>query len=391
MKFAADRELAVLLVEDNPADAEWIQEVLEESRGGFSLRRVERLAQALEQLSREAFDLVLLDLMLPDSAGLETFLQVRRLRPDTALVVLSGLQDEELALRAVRQGAQDYLVKTGVPPEMLARTLRYAVERQRTLAQARLRSPRPLKAGEVIAFLGAKGGVGTTTVAANVAAALARHGAVIAAELDGCGAGLCDWFRIPNSSASVWEMDHPEETDVSRRLWKLPSGLRILPGPSAATNLTEITAAQVEAVLEALSWMAERVILDLPSRASAAVGAAIRRATAVLLVLEREPGAVAAARRMLEFLRSVCLVQGLIRAVVVNRVSFACPMSLAEIQQQLEIPVAAVIPPNPDLLVQARKSGSPVVFCQPDSAVGASLIELAEKLAEATLAAAQRA
>jgi len=108
-------------------------------------------------------------------------------------------------------------------------------------------------------------------------------------------------------------------------------------------------------------------------------------------VLEREPGAVSAARRVLDLLRGVGLAPGLIQAAVVNRVSFACPIALSEIERHLEVPIVGVVPPNPDLCVQARKAGSPIVFYQPESALGASLIELAGKLAAGTLVAAQRA
>jgi Flp pilus assembly CpaE family ATPase len=392
MSSATDRPPRILLVEDNPADAEWVCEWLEECKAGFRIEHAGRLSEAAARLAGSGADLVLLDLMLPDSGGLDTFLEVRRRAPASAVVVLSGLQDEALALRAVQAGAQDYLVKGRTPPEILVRSLRYALERQRSGERLRAGPGGPLRsAGKLIAVLGAKGGVGATTVAANLAAALARRTSVIAAELEGMGAGLAECFRIQAGGDSLWESERPDEVELGRRLWKLPSGLRVLLGPRSGPAPAEVTPEQADAVLERLIWMADRVVLDLPPRASAANCAAIRRADSVVLVIEREPAAVAAGRRMLAFLRGACRVQGLVRLAVVNRVSFACPMPLNEIERELELAVSAVIPPNPDLCLQARKTGAPLVYFQPESPVAAALLELAGKLEEEALAARQTA
>jgi len=128
----AVRPITVLLVEDNPGDARLILELLEEVQAqAFDLERVGRLDHALSRLSRTGVDVVLLDLGLPDSQGLETFVRARRSAPEEPIVVISGLDDERLALEAVRSGAQDYLVKGRIEGHLLARVLRYAVERKR--------------------------------------------------------------------------------------------------------------------------------------------------------------------------------------------------------------------------------------------------------------------
>jgi PAS domain S-box-containing protein len=121
----------VLLVEDNPGDAQLILEVL---RGfpadAYDLERVDRLAPALERLGRAGVDVVLLDLDLPDSDGLDTLRRAQREAPHEPILVM-GLDDEGLALEAVRAGAQDYLVKGRIEGDRLARAIRYAIERKR--------------------------------------------------------------------------------------------------------------------------------------------------------------------------------------------------------------------------------------------------------------------
>jgi len=135
-----DKTIRVLLVEDNPGDVRLVQEGIREAGGGeFRLVRVGRLADALRHLKREHFDAVLLDLSLPDSHGLDTFLDAHSEAPGVPIVVLTGLGDETLAVEAVRQGAQDYLTKGEVDGSQLVRAVRYAIERHRRPSETAIR------------------------------------------------------------------------------------------------------------------------------------------------------------------------------------------------------------------------------------------------------------
>ena len=126
-----DTPMKILLMEDNPGDARLIREMLADAGGqGFAIEWVSRLAEGLERLGRGGIDLVLLDLDLPDSQGLDTFIKAHAQAPQVPFVVLTGLADETLALTAVRKGAQDYLFKDGNGPHLLLRAIRYATERK---------------------------------------------------------------------------------------------------------------------------------------------------------------------------------------------------------------------------------------------------------------------
>lgn len=128
----------VLLVEDNAGDAQLIAEYLSGPPDGrLQVELVGSAAAARERLQRGGVDLVLLDLSLPDSMGLETFTRVFEQTPDVPIVVLSGTADEAVATRAVQAGAQDYLVKSDVDDRLILRTLRYAYERAHTQRQLR--------------------------------------------------------------------------------------------------------------------------------------------------------------------------------------------------------------------------------------------------------------
>ena len=132
-----ERVLRILLVEDNPADVLLVRTMLREEGLAFELVHAETLKAALARLDSRDFDLVLLDLSLPDSEGLDTFLQIRARSRHLPTIVLSGRDDEALALRAVEAGAQDYLVKGRALNKVLAPAIRYAVERAR--AERKLR------------------------------------------------------------------------------------------------------------------------------------------------------------------------------------------------------------------------------------------------------------
>jgi PAS domain S-box-containing protein len=120
----------VLLVEDNPGDARLIEELLSDYRDQFRLdARVARLSEAEEAVERADINLVLLDLSLPDSQGFETFERLLGHGRNVPILVLSGVDDESLALRMVHAGAQDYLVKGKFDAQLLIRAMRYAIER----------------------------------------------------------------------------------------------------------------------------------------------------------------------------------------------------------------------------------------------------------------------
>jgi two-component system cell cycle sensor histidine kinase/response regulator CckA len=126
--------IRVLLVEDNPGDARLFTELLRSAGAGhLRMVQVDRLAAALDCLKRDSFDVVLLDLSLPDANGLDTLVRAHAHAPKIPIVVLTGHDDEALAVRAVRAGAQDYLVKGHVDGELLVRSIRYASERGRAL------------------------------------------------------------------------------------------------------------------------------------------------------------------------------------------------------------------------------------------------------------------
>ncbi|MBE9125078.1 MULTISPECIES: diguanylate cyclase domain-containing protein [unclassified Coleofasciculus] len=124
--------LKILLIEDNAAEIELVQEWLTQgSKAPFELTQSHYLSEGLQYLLQSKFDIILLDLFLPDSQGLETVVRVKSQAPTVPIVVLTVLNDRTIAIEAIREGAQDYLIKGQFTGELLVRAIRYAIERQR--------------------------------------------------------------------------------------------------------------------------------------------------------------------------------------------------------------------------------------------------------------------
>ena len=124
--------IKVLLIEDNPGDARLVREMLAEAKNArFDLECADRLSTGLARLAEADIDVLLLDLGLPDSVGFDTFAKVYTRVPQVPIIVLTALDDEAVAIKAVREGAQDYLAKGRMDSHLLARAISYAVERKR--------------------------------------------------------------------------------------------------------------------------------------------------------------------------------------------------------------------------------------------------------------------
>ena len=128
-----DTEINILLIEDNEGDAKLIQhQLVNVERMNYQITHCENLTSSLQKLSGNTFDIVLTDLSLPDAEGLEVIEQIIQNYPKIPIVVISGHEDQEVSLKAVQCGAQDYLIKGIGDGHLISRSIRYAVERKRT-------------------------------------------------------------------------------------------------------------------------------------------------------------------------------------------------------------------------------------------------------------------
>lgn len=380
-----DKAIRILCIEDNAGDARLLQEMLLDAGGDqVTLSQAPDLTQALARLQTESFDIILLDLGLPESRGLNTFSRVQEAHPELPIVVLSGLDDEAVAISAVQEGAQDYLVKKQISGGSLLRSIRYAIERHVARERAFTQMRRGGESG-TIALVDAKGGVGVTTLALNFAASLASRGSsIIVIEMRGQHGTLSSLFsRAPLENIShVAELGASQisQQTLSPRLFKTAFGLRVLCGPQEAHEEFEITPEQAVAIVDAAAEMSDFTVLDIPAYAPEAAHEAMRRSWRTFLVLEPDPASIRAAKVTLDRLRIIGITGQLAGAIVVNRVAVPIGPTINDVRDQLGIEVYAAIPPAAEACVAAQRSGMPVVLAQPDGVYAAAVAEAVERL-----------
>ena len=368
--------LKLLLVEDVKLVAQLLRDMLaKQVSPRIEIVHTERLDTTLQQLAQTKFDAMMVDLGLPDSQGIDTFLRLQEASPKTPIVVLTGNEDLELESNILQAGAQDYLIKGRFDVHLLGKTLRLAVQRQRQQRQSQSRT------GRVLGFLGAKGGVGTTTVALNVACVLARQKRnVIAVELRAdFGTFALHMGQKPTADlGGLLEMDPATITEqaLSSRLFISPWGFRVLFGPQSVTKWFELGSAHAQAIVRGLAAISDCTIIELPTQPSAAGEAAIRLCDYVTLVMERDPLSLQAARMVLA--RASGPRVGL---VIVNRSPLIEPLGVRETAKELGCDLIGVIPPVADALVNAQRQNLPLVLAEPEGNASAALTELADRLA----------
>ncbi len=246
-----NKQLRVLLLEDNPGDARLVQEMLQEGDGftTFKVYWVETLLAALEALSANEFDVALVDLSLPDCQGTQSFTTIRTHAPNLPIVVLTGLDSESVALEAVQDGVQDYLVKGKLTADVLGRALEYGVVRQTSIA-----GHAPAEKGAMIGILASKGGVGATTVACHFAACLRQLTGqkVLLADLDvsSSGAGFLLKVQSPQTILEAATNLHRLDAEFWKRVvCTLPSGVDFLQAPGAIHFGDQLNGERVRHVL----------------------------------------------------------------------------------------------------------------------------------------------
>jgi len=253
--------IAVMLVEDSPDDAGLVRMLLERSRAEeFHLVHHARLGPAIEQLGSGGIDLVLLDFALPDSFGLETFRRVHAAAPSVPVIVLTSLDDDEIAATAVREGAQDYLVKRELASSLLVRSIRYALERHRAEEALRVSEER-----FALAVRGANDGVWDWDLETGKVYLSPRWKQILGFREDEVGDRVEDWHRrvhpedLPamragleahcTSNGGHFELEHRMVSRDGRDRWVLTRGAAVRDRNGRAVrmagSMTDITERKV--------------------------------------------------------------------------------------------------------------------------------------------------
>jgi DNA-binding response OmpR family regulator len=338
-------------------------------------------AEALDKAETEVPDLIILDVMLPDMSGVEVCKQLRQ-KPETTsvpIIMFSALSQVADKVKSLEAGADEYLTKPITHEELLARVKAILSRFQQ------LRSSTPKQLGKVIGLIGAKGGVGTTCVALNLASALAlTQKNVIAAEIRSCYGTFSALVNLvqPRGLTGLLAInpDRLTERDIRAHLTILPSGLNLLVGPQQVKEYGEIDPQRLEVLIKKLALLADYTILDLPAISSPANETAIQCCDLIALVTEPLATSVSSGIMTIEQLRTWGVQGSRLGAIIVNRAPYAAPFKPEQICAKLGIEIIIVIPTASDVFITAQQAGLPVVIFRPNSDIAWAFNDLLKRI-----------
>jgi DNA-binding response OmpR family regulator len=369
----------ILVVDDEPNVLRMVSYTLEIE--GYEVVVAQNGVEALSKVQTEAPDLVILDVMMPDMSGIEVCEQLRK-GPETIglpIIMFSALSQVADKVRCLEAGADEYLTKPITPEELVAR-VKALLGRYRQLHRTK-------QPGKVLGFMGAKGGVGTTTVAINLATVLVmQEKRAVAAEIRpsyGTFSAQLNLVR-PKGLVNLLELDPGTigEREVSLNLTTLPWGLRLLVGPQSVAESREIDPQHLDRIIKVIASMVDYLILDLPYFPSSANQAAIQSCDLVAIVIEPLSSAMVAGNIAVEQMRSWGVQGRCLGVIVVNRAPYLTPIKLDLIGAQLGTEVIGVIPSASDGFIAAQQAGLPIVIYRPACDAARAFTEITKKISQ---------
>lgn len=365
----------ILIVDDDPLAVKLMRLAL--TAEGFEVTTALDAREGLLAVQAEQPDLILLDIMMPGVDGLEMCRQLRS-RPQTAnipIIFLTAKIQLDDKIAGLQAGADDYITKPADPREVVARV---------KAVLARIRRVPATKQGWVISLIGAKGGVGTTTVAVNLGIALVRRKVpTILIDLHHHSGTVAWQLKLPDrpslTELLAMEAYQIDSHQLSKKLFMHASGLAVLPSPPIGAGVIEIPPAHASAIVRSARPLAEVILLDLPHILSPGTKEVLALSDLALLVLAPQPTDVACAEQLKALLEDVGLTGDAVNLVVVNRTPAASTLSLPRIEQQLQKTSLGFVPPAAEELAYSYQQGVPLVLAESGAAVF-SMRELSERL-----------
>ena len=350
----------------------------------FEVKSAPGLAAGLAAIHKYLPDLILVDLNLPDSSGYETFLRVRERAAGNPIIVLTGLDDDRLAIRAVEDGAHDYLVKSAIQPKLIARCISMAFGRQGRKVSPKAEAP-PVPAA-VLSFIGSKGGVGTSTTAVNIAALLAQSGfETMVIELQPGRPGTLPMYSPSDPTQGLNSLlkrpaDAITPVALQACVVKALAGLYLLCPTASSETWRAIGAEHVHAIIAAARRVCRFIVLDLPARIDEGIAAALQLSDSLALIVDREAASVHCGAAFLEQLRLARSRSKEVHLVVVDRTVLEVPLPLEDIKKQFKMHPLAFIPAAGAAIALSQAARTPLVLLSPDDPFATAHFDLARHL-----------
>lgn len=370
----------ILIVDDDLDTLKLVGLILQ--RHGYQIVAANGGVKALEKATAEQPDIILLDVMMPDMDGYEV---TRRLRSNNSVAHIpiimftaKSLLDDKVA--GFEAGADDYLTKPTHPAELVAHV-------KALLARSRAnKAVVPVEHAKIVGFFGAKGGVGTSTVAVNVATLMAQGGQdTIVADLRPGNGSTSLMLNLTQQQGLASVVAKPigdlNQRAVGGQLTAHPGGIRVLaaaPSPKEAALANNV--AQMEAVIKILSGMCKLLVIDLGTGLSDANRRVAALCDQFVIVTDPTRVSLLQAKALSAELTGLGIAPAKLEVVAVNRIATSNQMSWSVAEQLLGRRIMLVITPAAELAYQAADMGTPMVLLRPESLTADQLRNLTNQL-----------
>jgi pilus assembly protein CpaE len=378
----------ILIVDDDLDTLRLVGLMLQ--RQGYQISAATNGQQGLDKAFEEDPDLILLDVMMPDMDGYEV---TRRLRQhpstaDTPILMFTAKTQLDDKVVGFEAGANDYLTKPTHPSELQARvkTLLARVGRKKGSSSDDGGGNR----GYVIGVLAARGGLGVTTLAVNLAAGLlnrTKSEVIVAELLPGQGALALD-LGLTTSKGLIDILSLNKVADITRdetreALTHHGSGLKLLLSSDRPRDMQLINQiAHYETILSALTNLARFVVLDLGVGIQPFAHRILPHCNELLIVLEGAPNMIAHTKALIDDIVSMNVNRRNINVVLNNRIRSDTQLPTTQVQSKLDFEIISTLSPAPELFTQATRMQTPAILCQPESLTTRQVNKLVEFIAE---------
>lgn len=380
----------VLIVEDNDGDAMLVRKMLEGAEGQhFEVTRAENLSEATKLIGVKTFDAILLDLSLPDSHGIKTIETLYALVPKIPIIVMTGLSDETVGLNAVQKGAQDYLVKGKADASRLINSIRFSIERHRSLLEKETTVTK--QKAKVITLTSYKGGTGVSSIAVNLAYTLAHVVKKKVLLIDGAGfanhisilLNLTPKCNLADICKQGEQIDHQF---LSSAPTKLGDNLSVICGLLKTSDFYDINPALVKNFFEMVSYEYDYILIDTKAGLLDELNMlAIQQADLLFVVSTTELLSMRDTKFFIGTLQEFGLAEDKIKLIINREDLDVGILDTKMAQKKIDAQTYFALPNDWQLSVKASNYGKSVVEVDPKSKLSIAYKNFASKIADSNL------